>query len=341
MSLAARFEDYGDVGQTTSPKVGVVWEPAVGTRLRANYGRSFRAPALREVNDAASASPSILPRGSQQIVTMILYGGNPDLEPETADTWTLGGDFRPPAIDGLRISVNAFRTDFENRIGQPALENVFTALTDGALSPFVRVIDPTRNAEDRAAIQAILDLPTTNLRDLFTADAYGAIVDARYVNTASVQVQGADLTVGYAFTVGPNAFDLSTNLTWLERFEVRATPASEPDAQLDRPNYPISLRGRTTLSWSRGPVTLGGSLDYVSDYADLMGRRIGSWTTADLQARFAPQTGPFAGTSVALTVQNLLDRAPPFYDAPEGVAYDAANADVIGRYVSIQLTRSW
>jgi outer membrane receptor protein involved in Fe transport len=341
LSLAARFEDYEDVGQTTSPKVGVVWEPALGTRLRANYGRSFRAPALREVNDAASASPSILPRGSQQILTMILYGGNPDLEPETADTWTLGGDFRPPAIDGLRISVNAFRTDFENRIGQPALENVFTALTDGALSPFVRVIDPTRNAEDRAAIQAILDLPTTNLRDLFTADAYGAIVDARYVNTARVQVQGADLTVGYAFTAGPNAFDLSTNLTWLERFEVRATPASAPDSQLDRPNYPVSLRGRTTLSWSRGPLTLGGSLDYVSDYADLTGRRIGSWTTADLQARFAPETGPFAGTSVALTVQNLLDRAPPFYDAPEGVAYDAANADVIGRYVSIQLTRSW
>ena len=90
LSLAARFEDYADVGQTTSPKVGVVWEPIEGALLRANYGRSFRAPALREINDAATASPSILPRGSQQILSMILYGGNPDLEPETADTLRSG-----------------------------------------------------------------------------------------------------------------------------------------------------------------------------------------------------------------------------------------------------------
>ena len=51
-------------------------------------------------------------------------------------------------------------------------------------------------------MQAILDLPTTNLRDLFPATDYGAIIDARYVNTASVQVQGADLTVGYDFERG-------------------------------------------------------------------------------------------------------------------------------------------
>lgn len=117
LSLAARFEDYADVGQTTSPKVGLVWEPVDGALLRANYGRSFRAPALREVNEAPTASPTFLPQGSQQVLSMILYGGNPDLEPETADTWTLGGDFRPAAVEGLRVTVNAFRTDFDNRIG--------------------------------------------------------------------------------------------------------------------------------------------------------------------------------------------------------------------------------
>ena len=341
LSLAARFEDYADVGQTTSPKVGIVWEPTGEVRLRANYGRSFRAPALREVNDAASASPSILPRGAQQILTMILYGGNPDLEPETADTWTLGGDFRPSAIEGLRVGVNAFRTDFQNRIGQPALENVFTALTDAALSPFVRVIDPSNSTQDRAAMQAILNLPTTNLRDLFPAESYGAIIDARYVNTARVQVQGADLTVGYDLDIGPNAFDLGASLTWFERFDARATPAAAAVSQLDRPNYPVSLRGRSHLTWTRGDFSLGGAVDHVTDYADLAGRRIGSWTTADLQLRYAPDQGPLAGTALALSVQNLFDRSPPLYDAPEGVAYDGANADVVGRYVSLQLTRSW
>ena len=37
----------------------------------------------------------------------------------------------------------------------------------------------------------------------------------------------------------------------------------------------------------------------------------------------------------------VFDRAPPFYDNSVGVGYDGANADVIGRYVSLQLTRRW
>jgi len=37
---------------------------------------------LREINDSPRAGPSILPRSSAQILSMILYGGNPDLEPE-------------------------------------------------------------------------------------------------------------------------------------------------------------------------------------------------------------------------------------------------------------------
>lgn len=340
LSLAARFEDYGDAGQTTSPKVGVVWDPVESLRLKANYGRSFRAPALREVNDAPSASPSILPRGSQQILSMILYGGNPDLHPEEADTWTLGFEIRPDRVPGLRIGVNGFRTDFENRIGQPALESIMTALSDPSLAPFVRTLDPA-DSEDLAAIQAILDLPTTALRDQFPASSYGALVDARYVNTASVLVQGADLNVDYGFRLGADAFDLGLNLTWLERFDARPTPTSPTVSQLDRPNFPVSLRGRGSASWSRGYWSVSPSVNFVNAYADLTGRRIGSWTTADLAVRFTPDQGPLAGTGLTFTVQNLFDRDPPFYDAPEGVAYDAANANVMGRFVSLQLTKAW
>lgn len=40
LSLAARFEDYGDVGQTTSPKVGLVWEPMPDRNLLITAGTS-------------------------------------------------------------------------------------------------------------------------------------------------------------------------------------------------------------------------------------------------------------------------------------------------------------
>jgi len=40
-------------------------------------------------------------------------------------------------------------------------------------------------------------------------------------------------------------------------------------------------------------------------------------------------------------VRNLFDRDPPFWNGIEGIAYDAANTDVIGRFVALQLTRRW
>lgn len=341
LSLAARFEDYGDIGQTTSPKVGVVWEPAAGLLLRGNYGASFRAPALRELNDPGSASPTFLPRGSQQVLSMILYGGNPDLEPERADTWTFGADWSPREVEGLKLGANWFRIEFDDRIGQPTFENILAALSDPALAPFVRLVDPTTDADDRAAVQAILDLPTTGFRDAFPATSYGAIVDARFVNAARVEVEGMDLAATYAFDVGRDAFEVRVDVTWLDRFDTRATPASPVVSELNRPTFPVGLRGRSSLNWSRNGWGASAGLNYVDSYRDGAGERIDPWLTADLQFRYAPQSGAFAGTSVALTVQNLFDRDPPFYDAPEGVGYDAANANVLGRVFALQLTRAW
>jgi iron complex outermembrane receptor protein len=42
-----------------------------------------------------------------------------------------------------------------------------------------------------------------------------------------------------------------------------------------------------------------------------------------------------------LSVQNLLASDPPFYDTPQGVGYDTANADPLGRFVSLQLNKRW
>ena len=40
---------------------------------------------------------------------------------------------------------------------------------------------------------------------------------------------------------------------WLERFVAQPTPTSPTVSQLDRPNFPVGLRGRASASWSRGP----------------------------------------------------------------------------------------
>ncbi|QYC11446.1 TonB-dependent receptor [Brevundimonas nasdae] len=342
LSAALRFEDYGDIGSTTNPKLGLIWAPAQDWIVRANYGSSFRAPNLRELHDPARQSPTFIASGGQATtLSMILYGGNPDLKPEEADTWTAGAEYRPAELEGLTLTANWFRTTFDSRIGQPTSENTALALSDPSYTAFVRRVDPANNAADRDAVQEILDRPSTSLGSQYPATAYGAIVDARWVNTSQVDVEGLDLGVRHAVAYGSDRLETTLNLTYLTRYDVQTTPTSPVVSRLDQPAYPLSLRGRGGLTWSRDAWSASGHLNYVGDYADLTGRRIGAWLTADAHLRYAPTNGPLAGATVSLTVQNLTDQDPPFYDAIEGVGYDAANADVRGRFIAVQLKRAW
>ena len=90
--------------------------------------------------------------------------------------------------------------------------------------------------------------------------------------------------------------------------------------------------------------TVTAGLNYLGDtYAVETGRRIKPWTTADLQVRLSPKHGVLgrAGVNWSLSVQNVFDAAPPFYDNPLTIGYDPTNADPIGRTVSLQLTKAW
>jgi outer membrane receptor protein involved in Fe transport len=85
-----------------------------------------------------------------------------------------------------------------------------------------------------------------------------------------------------------------------------------------------------------------GGLNYVDDYKTTLGASVDSWTTIDAQVAWRAQgAGWSKGLAAAFSVQNLFAADPPFYDDPQGVGYDTANADPLGRFVSLQLTKRW
>lgn len=88
-----RRDDNDAFGSETSVRTGLAWEAGPGLRLRASYGEGFRAPSLGEL-----FFPGF---------------GNPDLQPETSESWELGLDLdRGP----WRFTVAAFETDLEGLI---------------------------------------------------------------------------------------------------------------------------------------------------------------------------------------------------------------------------------
>jgi outer membrane receptor protein involved in Fe transport len=339
LSVAGRIEHYDDVGTTRNPKIGVVWSPVTSVNLRTSYGTSFRAPSLPEIFQPQDGGPTFLAAGTTTKLVFIRYGGNVDLQPERAKSWTAGIDYSSQAIPGLKLSATWFDTKFTGQIGTPVYDNISNVLGNPAYAPFVQTLDPG-SAADQAKITALL-AGTTNA-GLYPTTAYTAIVDGRNVNTGGLHVQGLDLSGRYGLAVGGGKLDLTGNASYLIDYERKLTPGSAWLSLLNQARLPVDLRAKLGAAWTRQAWSLVGGLNYVDDYKTPQGKRIGSWTTVDAQLGWRAQgQGWTKGLSAALSVQNLLDTDPPFYDDPQGVGYDTANADPLGRFVSLQLTKRW
>lgn len=194
---------------------------------------------------------------------------------------------------------------------------------------------------DLAYVQSLIDAPGYLSGTLYPASAIGVVVDSRFVNTGATHVRGVDLSATYDFEVGENDFDLAASLSYLADYELQLTPTSATDNYVDLAGQPVDLRGRVSASWRRGDY--GGLIaaNYVDDYRDTAGQRVESWTTFDAQMSWTPSAAALSGLSLSFTVQNLFDTPPPFVDGATGVGYDPANADPVGRYASISLTKRW
>ncbi|WP_292019422.1 MULTISPECIES: TonB-dependent receptor [unclassified Brevundimonas] len=342
LSLAGRIEDHEGIGQTSNPKVGVLYNPTPDLLVRASYGTSFRAPSLRELNSAYRLGPVFLDRAGSNVISIVQYGGNPDLIPETAESWTAGFVWTPAAAEGLRIEAGWFRTTFEDRIANLVAENLINALNDPTLAPFIRYVSPGSNADDLAYVQSLLSHPGNFNPNVFPATAYGAVIDNRYVNASALEVEGLDLSTRYRFTLGSDDISLDATVTHLLTNDRTVTAASPTEDLLGAPNFPARWRGRFGAQWLRGPLTLGGALNHVSGGRDRVnGRGIDDWITIDGQVRYDLQNGWGEGLSLTLNVLNLTNEEPPFYDAPAGIGYDAANTNVLGRQISLQLVKRW
>ena len=56
---------------------------------------------------------------------------------------------------------------------------------------------------------------------------------------------------------------------------------------------------------------------------------------------WTPGTGSGQGLRLALTIQNLLDADPPFFDSANGYGFDPGQGNPYGRVVALQLIKRW
>lgn len=350
LTLAARYDDYSDFGSATNPKYGLLWEATEGLAFRASYGRSYRAPVFQDLQpDNWAAVYSVpnpnAPGGSTLLLE--LANGNPDLGPERAETWTGGLSFAPQSIPGLTVQANYYRIDYSDRIDVGHTGNPYTLFTEST-DPYLPILTLNPTTQQ---IQQALQLGLSGLgvyawpRDLDPESAE-VILDNRVRNNAHTSQEGVDIDASYSIDAGESRIDLSLAAWYIMDSTRQVTSAAPAVDALNEVFLPVDLKMRGGAAWTRRNWTGGAFVNHVASYRDpsnMTDPKVDSWTTLDLNLEysFAAAAESAGGTRLALNVQNLSDRDPPFVDSPRGTGYDPTNATPLGRFVAMTLTHEW
>jgi iron complex outermembrane receptor protein len=348
LSLSGRYDHYSDFGSTTNPKIGIDWEPLGGLTVRGTYGRSFRAPGLRDLGSTVGsyyAAAALVDsfgvrdpaRGATQVNTILLLGGNKSLKPEKARTFSVGADLRPSFLPGFTASATFYDIVYNDVIGTPyglgAL--IFT--------------DPTfvsRVVRDPSAAQVASAIGNT-VPFYFTFAAVPTIanlLDLRQGNFGVRKTNGLDFDVNYRRQI-PRGFvfaGVAGNYIFKYETQFSATSAFSNSLEAGVPRTTL----RTTLGFTAGPVTVANFVNYrsgiTSAYATPTGSALYSakgYTTVDLRLSVAlPNVGLAKGTVLSMQINDLFDATPPYFPGSDGIG---GGYNPIGRYAAVNLRKTF
>jgi outer membrane receptor for ferrienterochelin and colicins len=163
-----------------SPKLAASYQVSDTVRARASYGRGFRAPDLGQLYYRF-----LSPSNFYQVI------GNPNLDPEYAHSWQVGGDVTL-AQRRARLGVNAFRNSVRDLIESVTIGFAATpAQLDALLAR--EGIDPS--------FRPALGRPLLTYRNLHDVVTQGIEVEAEAALTTAVSI-GAAYTYLDAYDAG-------------------------------------------------------------------------------------------------------------------------------------------
>ena len=210
LGLATRYSDYSTFGSTTNSSAKLTYRPTSELLIRSSISEGFRAPSLSNLYQGQSDSrppgtdPCSVNSNSYKTIAAVrercaaegvsssfiqadpqfraIVGGNPEVEPETSKSYTLGFVYSPEFIDGLGISVDWYKIEIENFIGSRSAGSIanrcyeqgldcelitrdFTGTLNGNVGEISRLVSTTMNflgGNHREGIDLNLDYSFSN-----------------------------------------------------------------------------------------------------------------------------------------------------------------------------------
>ncbi len=348
VDVAGRYEDYSDFGSTTHPKVGVNWVPADGWLVHASYGTSFRAPLLSELvgplNGVFVQTYSDPLSPTRTSVGYTLGGGNSQLRPETATTYSFGVDYKPTTRS--KLSLTYYDIDYRNQI-----------------SSYLSDLNILQQSSQLGSL--ITRCPSPECTALINQYVVPGPVFGPVLANPSVFVNGVELNLGTTRTAGIDfqgdyriptdrlgTWSFSLVGTWVTKYGVQFTPGGPNYDELNHIGYPLRLRMRGDIGWASGPWSTNLFVNYENGYTNDQTtpiQSVGAYTTVDADLLFdlgvAMPSAWSKDLQVTVHVDNLFDSNPPYVNTPIGVngggGFDPNVANPIGRLVSLAIRKKF
>jgi iron complex outermembrane recepter protein len=335
VSVAARYEDYGAFGGSTfNPKISGKFDVSDNLSLRGSAGSTFRAPAITNVAAGFVTGFSFI-GGSFRAID---FFGNPKLEPETADTYSVGAIFK---TDALKVSLDYWGFNFDKPIASESSDAIVSALF------------PTLSGTGNCANPAYAGLAS---RFTFATGVCNIANISRLrvntVNGGSIETTGFDLLVDWRledFLGGE--LGLGGTGTYTQKYEVGAlsvegiqvSPARDRVGLLNYQQnfaYPLpQLKGSVYAEYERGSHNVRVTMNYVDSYTDERATITGAGKEIDSTILFDVSYRAFLplDTTFALAIDNVADEDPSF--ARLDLNYDPFTGSPYGRTIKIGLTK--
>jgi outer membrane receptor protein involved in Fe transport len=409
LEAGIRYSDYSIKGgagyDTWTWKAGGSWEPGAGVKIRGNYSRAVRAPNIGElftplsvaltnlgIDPCAGAAPTTnanlraiclaqgAPAGTIGSITNptaaqanINQGGSLTLQPEKANTWTIGAVFQPDFLPRFNLSVDYYNIKIDNVIGAPLPGDIIAACFGNITA--ASAADPACTSIRRNPLTGGLDGDAATTPGLF----------GQTNNNGRLFTDGIDLLMNWSTDLGFASLDWSFVGNWTHSSKFKSdvnvatslnrecvgyysvncsfTGSIQPEYQFSNrftlgfDKVDLSLLWRWQDSVSFEPAQLQADIDAAiaagtspttgcpdptgtdpnGCVVDPKFRKIKAANYFDLTGRFSVSDN----LTVTMTVQNLLDKKPPIVGNTIGsTTYNSGNTfpstyDALGRRYAV------
>ena len=319
-----------------SPWLGLSYKPADSFAVRANWSRAFRPPVYTDMFDRENLpeEPSCTyllsdpydPDGGSGCVPILYVSANLELDSEFSNSYSLGFEWTPDTLPGLRWTVDWSLIDFENQI--------------------------------RNSFFLLIEHPEIGFRipDLVERDADGRLIAAytRNINFAESVNETLDTTLEFRFDSRWGTFTPRLNYTRVLDEYFKVGPGFEEVSGLGTLVGSDKYNITGHLTWESGRIAADMFLRYTPSYingdtgecreevgrcmyegADRPDLDVGSFLTVDLTVSYSFDNG----VRLRAGGRNVLDADPPRTVAGrrQPLPYDSIRYDARGQVLFLEI----